>query len=272
MLIFPQLTCLKHRGQRRRWEHCSSWVGFIQISCGILVQVRISSRAAGVWLLAETKTRLGYLHGKSSAVSHWQGQGQLWVCIMTSTEIFCPLLPSFAHPPPLFSAHLNVPGMKFCFWRFHISWSMVIKRTPIHITDWISASAGKKRRQKTENFSDVRAFPQCNNVKRSLLRTSSFLLSLETVARSNRAAASCSALKISSKSSSRQSEDFCFYSVPPLVLQGHHPPWFRQIRRGNFNVNVERMQLSAWQEDRQTTARVTAVWQFAHRCLQRASS
>lgn len=105
MLIFPQLSCLKHRGQQGRWEYCYSWVGFIQISCGILVQVRIRSRAAGVWLLAETKTRLGHLHGKSSAASYWQGQGQgqLWVCIMTSMEIFWPPLPLFAHPPLLFS-------------------------------------------------------------------------------------------------------------------------------------------------------------------------
>ena len=58
MLIFPQLSCLKLQGQQGGWEYCYSWVGFSQSLCEILVQVWIWRRAAGVWLLPETKARL----------------------------------------------------------------------------------------------------------------------------------------------------------------------------------------------------------------------
>lgn len=66
------------------------------------------------------------LAGSGSAVGlHHDFHGDL----LPTASLICTPASSFL------SSHFKVPGMKFCSWRFRISWSMVIKRTPVYIID-----------------------------------------------------------------------------------------------------------------------------------------
>lgn len=139
MLSFPQLSCLKHRGQQkmRKLLFMSCFYSDFTLECGADEDQEQGRLRLAAGRGEYTSWVFTWKVWRSNFDSCWPGQGRLWACITWLTGrssscaqtaprtnqhvpgelILLQMLVSsryFPHPSPLFSAHVIVRGMKVC--------------------------------------------------------------------------------------------------------------------------------------------------------------